>query len=70
VDSGPPLTFALAVINICSMIPVAALAIGLYLSTPRTGKGIAIYGAIASTADRFSRMKFKVAHQRAAGERM
>jgi hypothetical protein len=47
VDSGPPLTFALAVINICAMIPVAALVIGLHLLTPKAGKGIAIYGAIA-----------------------
>jgi hypothetical protein len=28
------------------MIPVAVLEIALYLWTPKTGKGVAIYGAI------------------------
>jgi hypothetical protein len=28
------------------MIPVAVLVIALYLWTPKTGKGVAIYGAI------------------------
>jgi hypothetical protein len=28
------------------MVPVGALVIALYLWTPKTGKGVAIYGAI------------------------
>jgi hypothetical protein len=42
---GQPLVYSGGSLKLL-MIPVAALVIALYLWTPKTGKGVAIYGGI------------------------